>query len=190
MILDFIKNINWVDIIIILILVRIVYIGVQTGVVIELFKLLGVLVTSFLTLQYFTTLAHFFHQITKAPEPWMIPLAFLLLWGVLFFACKLLRDAIFLVFTIEAQSLVDKWGGALLSIVRFFLVASMTLFAFFLTGEKYIQSKVATSFSKKYAMNAAPGFYHGMWDGFFSKLFAGKKPNPAVADVLNRAGKR
>ncbi len=190
MFMHFINSFNWVDLLILAILVRIVYIGVQTGIVIELFKLLGVLLTAFVTLHYYSQFGVFLNRITKAPAAWMTPAAFVFLWVAMFLACWLIREGLLMIFTIEAQSMVDKWGGAILGIGRFFIVASLTLFLFLSTGDKYFERMVSGSFSQKYILTVAPGFYNGVCDGFVLKVFPNAAANAAVSGELKKIKKR
>jgi uncharacterized membrane protein required for colicin V production len=190
MFMNFINSFNWVDLLIAVILLRVVFIGIQTGIVVELFKLLGVLLTAFVCLHYYSYVGIFLQRITKAPAGLMTPIAFVLLWAVMFLVCWLIREGLLIVFTIEAQSLVDKWGGAFLGLGRFFVVASMVIFLFLSTGDKYFEKMVVRSFSQKYVLPVAPGFYSGVCDGFLIKVFPGEKMNVAVGEELKKVSKR
>ena len=52
-----VQSINWVDVVMLVLLIRIVFIGVRTGFVTELFKLFGVFCSVFVGLHYYTPLA-------------------------------------------------------------------------------------------------------------------------------------
>ncbi|MBF0620104.1 MAG: CvpA family protein, partial [Candidatus Omnitrophica bacterium] len=165
------------------------YVGVQAGVVIELFKTLGALVTVFVAFHYYTALTGLLLSKVAAPAPVGILIVFVALWVVLFLLCKFIRDGIMMVFTIQAQAAVDKWGGAVLAVGRFFIVASMLMFAFLLTGKGYLSHMASVSFSNKYVTNVAPNIYRGMCEGVITKLFPKEKVNTAVRDVLEKPGK-
>jgi uncharacterized membrane protein required for colicin V production len=191
MFMDILKSLNWVDFLVLAILVRIIYIGVQTGVVTELFKLLGVFLTAFVCLHYYAPLAIFLKHITKLPwQNAAEPVSFALLWIALFVSCKFIRDGLFMLFTIEAQSTVDRWGGAILAVGRFFLVASMTLFLLLLPNIKYLQTKTVDSLSGKHVLLVAPKFYRVMCDGFVSKVFPSEKTSKAVAEQMKKVEPR
>ncbi len=57
MLLDIIKKLNWVDVFVIIALMRIGYVAFETGFTIELFKLLGTLFAIYLSMHYFTVVS-------------------------------------------------------------------------------------------------------------------------------------
>lgn len=191
MFMHFLQSLNWVDLLMLAILVRIVYIGIQTGVVIEMFKLLGILLTIFICFHYYAPFARFLMYITRAP--WvniMEAVSFGMLWAIMFVVCKLIRDGMFMLFTIDAQSFVDKWGGALLGIGRFFIIGSMTMFLFLIPGEKYLQARTVESFSGKYVISVAPNFYTVLCDGLVSKIFSKERASKAVKEQMKKVEPR
>ena len=56
MIVEIIKQFNWVDIFVIILSVRVLYIAVKNGLPVELFKLLGTIAAIYLSLHYYTIL--------------------------------------------------------------------------------------------------------------------------------------
>jgi uncharacterized membrane protein required for colicin V production len=187
MFMHFLKSLNWIDLLMLAILIRIVFIGMQAGFVIEMFKLLGAFLTVFICFHYYAPFAQVLVGITNSP--WYNAaevLSFLILWGVLFFICKLIRDGMFILFTIDAQSFVNKLGGALLGIGRFFIVGSMALYLFFVTRVEYFETKTMGSFSGKHIVFVAPNFYSVLCEGFVSKVFPSEKVSKAVREQLKR----
>ena len=191
MLIHFFKSLNWVDLLMLAILIRIVYIGVQAGVVMEMFKLLGALLTTFVCFHYYSAVARFIIHITKAPWGNIVEvLSFVLLWALMFVVCKLIRDGLFILFSIEAKSIVDKWGGALLGIGRFFIIGSMTMFLLLMPGDKYLEARTAEAFSRPYVLMVAPNFYRTFCDGLVVKVFQKEKPNKAVWEHLKKVESR
>ncbi len=183
MFMHFIKSLNWVDILMLALALRLVYIGLQTGIVTEIFKIFGLVLALFFSFQYFALVASVIKMV-KIPEGIIFTVAFLVIWCFMELACMLIRQGLFMIFTIQAQSAVDKWGGAIIAVFRFFVTGSMVLFAFFLTGEKYLQTKASEAASSKYIVKVAPTIYQGLSDGFVSKIFPQEKYNTAVNDAL------
>jgi uncharacterized membrane protein required for colicin V production len=189
--MNFLRSLNWVDLLMLAILIRIVYSGLQAGCVIEMFKLLGALVTVFVTFHYYVPFAKFLMHITKAPWVNVVEvISFLMLWVILFVLCKLIRDGMFMLFTIDAQSFVNKWGGALLGIGRFFIIGSMTLFLFFVSGSKYLEDKTVESFSGQHVVVVAPNFYTVLCEGFVSKIFPNEKVSKALRVQMKKVEPR
>lgn len=187
----FLQSLNWIDLLMLAILVRIVYIGIQAGVVVEMFKLLGALLTTFICFHYYAHFARFLMHISKAP--WVNiaeSVSFLILWVGMFGLCKLVRDGLFMLFTIDTKSFVDKWGGALLGGGRFFIIGSMTMFLFLIPGEKYFEVKVAEAFSSKYVISVAPNFYTVLCDGLVSRVFSKERVSKAVREQMKKVEPR
>ena len=184
--LDFIKSFNWIDLVVLAILVRVIYTSVQTGFIVELFKLLGTVVTLFICFHYYSKLSGVVFKSSGIAEGWAFAVVFAVLWAVCFVVCKLIRDGIFLIFTVQAQAAVDKWGAPVLAVGRFFLVASMALFLLLTTGNKYLETMTARSFAHKYAMKVAPEVYRSIADGVVTKLVASEKFNERVGETVNK----
>jgi uncharacterized membrane protein required for colicin V production len=181
--LGFIHHLNWIDILLVAMAVRIIYIGAQSGFVSEFFKVLGLILTLFVSFQYFVPVAHIIRQM-NLPEGVFLAAGFLLLWGVLALVCKLIRHGLFMFFTIQTISVVDKWGGALLAVARFFMTASMVLFVFLVTENKYLQTKIVDSVSGRYVVSVAPVIYKELSDRIVSRVFPGAEYNTAVRSTM------
>ncbi|KPK97104.1 MAG: hypothetical protein AMJ95_10815, partial [Omnitrophica WOR_2 bacterium SM23_72] len=54
MISDILKQLNWIDFLMIVLFLRIIFMALSTGFALELFKLLGTLASLYLSLHYFT----------------------------------------------------------------------------------------------------------------------------------------
>ena len=57
MLTDFIQHFNWVDIVIIIVFLRIGYVSLKTGILIEVFKFLGALSAIYISSHYYTNLS-------------------------------------------------------------------------------------------------------------------------------------
>jgi uncharacterized membrane protein required for colicin V production len=189
MFMHFIKSLNWVDILMLAILVRIVYISVQTGFVSELFKFLTLVVTVFLCFHYYSPLALLLFKGTRIPMAVSSVMVFLGLWLLMAFIAKLIRGGLALLITVQAQSLLDKWGAAVLSINRFFLAGSMVFFILLLSGSGYLHNAVAASMSHKFVLPVAVNVYRTLHQKVVAKLFPGSVFNKSVEEELKRISK-
>lgn len=183
-------RLNWVDLVVGLIFVRIVFVGINTGFVIEFFKFLGTVFTVFVCLHYFSPLSALLASFTSSPLVVAVCVTFPLFWFFLFLLCKIVRDGLLMVFSIEAQAFVDKWGGALVGSVRACFVASMILFLFLLTENAYLESMTARSLSGRYLARVSPGVYQAIHEALVAKLFPGDRLNPEVARQLGKIERR
>ncbi len=186
---DILQKLNWVDILLVVLAIRIIYVAVQTGFVIELMKLLATVFSLFIALHYYTALSGLIKNSPMTVGTLNV-MAFVVLWAVTFFICKLTRDGLFMLFTIQALSDIDKWGAGILAVGRVILTASLLLFLFLVSDHAYLQSTTMKSLSHKYVIQVAPRIYAGMCDRFVAKLFANEKKNPAVLEVMKGVPKQ
>ena len=192
--MGFLKSLNWVDILIAALAVRIVYISVKTGFVTEFMKTLATLIAVFLAFHYYTKLAAILSHAAGAKagltDPVIQTIVFAVIWGVTLLIVKFIRDGLFLIFTVQTISAVDRWGAVVVSIARFCLTASMLMFVFLLTDQPYMERMTTSSFSQKYVLFVAPDTYRKIADGFVAKFFPSEKSNTAVVEELHETGKK
>jgi uncharacterized membrane protein required for colicin V production len=188
--MEFLKSLNWVDLLLAVLAIRIVYSSVKAGFVTEFLKTFAVLIVVFLAFHYYTKLAVVLGHFVGLTQPVLEVLVFALIWVLGLVIMKFVRDGIFLIFTVQAISAVDRWGAAIVSIVRFCLTASMILFVFLLTDQPYMERMTKSSFAQKYVLVLAPETYQKMVNGFFAKLVPNQKVNAAVIEELNETGKK
>ena len=182
-------SINWVDVAMLVLLIRIVFIGVKTGFVTELFKLLGVLSAVFLGLHYYTLLAVFIAKKTSWPLDILEFVFFVFLVCLIVLAVKYLRDGFLVIFKFEtAHEGVNQWGSGILSVIRALLLASIIMFGFLLSHVEWLQKETMTSISHKLALKAAPNTYSFLYNNFVGKIFAREKFNQEVFSVISGNG--
>ena len=188
--MGFLQSLNWIDLLVVVVGVRIIYIGIKTGFVTEFMKTLSVLVAVFVVFHSYTKLAALLVPFVKIALPLLEIIVFIGLWALVFGLFKLIRDGLFLVFTVQAISPVDRGGAAVMAVVRSCLTVSMVMFILLLTDKAYLERMTVSSFSQKYILAVAPDTYQKMTNGFVAKLFAKQKVNPAVIEELHETGKK
>jgi uncharacterized membrane protein required for colicin V production len=188
--MEFLKSLNWVDLFLVVLAVRIVYSSIKAGFVTEFLKTFAVFIVAVLAFHYYTKLAEVFGRFVGLTQPVLEVLVFAVIWLIGLIIMKFVRDGIFIVFTIQTISVVDRWGAAVISVARFGLTASMILFILLLTDQSYMERMTRSSFTQKYVLYIAPEVYQRTVDGFVAKLASNQKVNPAVLDELNETGKK
>src|SRR3989338_5766022 len=117
--LGIIKQVNWLDILILIILIRASYVAIKTGFPLELFKILGVTLATCLSLHYYSGVSAFISAslgFKNIPTALLNLLSFILLAGAALLAAFVLRKLIFRFVKMEAVSGLNKWGGFFLGI--------------------------------------------------------------------------
>lgn len=188
MLTDIIKQFNWLDILVIIILFRIGYISVKTGVPVEFFKLLGTLATIYLSLHYYTTLADWIVQRTplakeKAPLEFLDFVSFLFLAIVGYFIFISLRVVFSRFIRMEATPNLNRFAGLALGIARGFLLAGLIIFMLVISSSSYLRNSVINSYLGKRMFKIAPNTYSWLWNKVASKFVSGEKLNETLLEV-------
>ncbi|MEI7999349.1 MAG: CvpA family protein [Candidatus Omnitrophota bacterium] len=177
-------SINWIDVVMLVLFIRIVFIGVKTGFVTELFKLFGILCALFVGLNYYVFLAAFLAKKAHISLNFLEFLFFVLLVSLMVLAVKFFRDGFLMLFKFEAShERFDQWGAGVLSIFRALLIVSLVLYGALLTNIELLQKQTMTSVSHKLALKVAPNTYSFLFHNFIGKIFSKEKFNDEVLNV-------
>jgi uncharacterized membrane protein required for colicin V production len=179
---------NWVDFLIVGIIVRMCFIGVKTGVGIELFKLLSLWLATVITLHVYTTpVSDLLNQ--KLPA---LPLdagdvfVFIVLMTVIVLAVRIIRESFFLLVKIEAHNNLDRWGGFFIGAIRGFWIASIALFIMTISTIRYLEVSAKSSLFGHKIISLAPQIYKSSFEGLISKFLVQGQLNPEVSKALER----
>ena len=174
-------SINWIDVAMLILLIRVIFIGAKTGFVTELFKFLGVLTALFIGLHYYLALSVFVAKKTNWHVEILEWVFFILLVCLMVLVVKFLRDGFFMIFKFETTHAgVNQWGAGLFSIVRALFLASLIMYGILLMGIEPLQKQALTSLSQKLALKAAPNTYSFLFHNFIGKIFPQEKFNEDV----------
>lgn len=186
MLLNIIQQFNWVDIFVIILLLRVCYIAIKNGFPIELFKVSGTILAIYLSFHYYTNLSDIIRQRfigQKLPLEFLDFLCFGLLAVLGYLAVAFFRQLFSRLITMEAVPKLNKWGGFFIGILRGFLLSSLLIFALFISSFKYFKNSVNDSYSGRRLFKIAPATYSKIWFGFVSKFMPGEKFNPTITEV-------
>lgn len=187
--MDILKNVNWVDVVVLLIAIRVVYISAQTGFVIEFLKMLAALTALFVCFHYYSVLGAAVQKTFFSAEI-LAATAFVVLWMLVLLICKFIREGLLKLFSVKAEGSVDKWGAVVIAVGRGLIVASMCMFLFLASGQKYLRTMTLTSLSGSRILRASPVIYQETCDRFITRLFPKVKKNPAVGQTLRDVAKK
>lgn len=189
MLTQFFKSINWVDVALAALFIRVVFISVKTGFITETFKLLGVLAGLYLALHYYEYLATLVAQKTTLPiESWEF-IFFVAIWGLAVLIFKFMRDGVLLLFKVETTHQgFDKYGAGVLGVLRAILLCSMTVFTLLLMEHPVVHRQVVSAYGYKATAKVAPNTYSFMFNNLIGKLFEGQKFNADVYAVVGSHG--
>ncbi len=172
MLLEIIQQLNWIDVVIIAIMLRALYIGLKRGCVNEILQLLAILAAILVVFHYYPFCARFLENKVFFKTEIAKCSTFLALWMAVALVATFARSGFYLIFKIEAKSFFDKLGGLLIAIVRGALIASMILFLLTLTGSKYLDRNIQGSYLSPRITSLAPDVYRFVFKGFISQYFS------------------
>jgi len=184
--LEFLKLLNWIDLAVFIIFVRILYIGLQTGIGAELFKILGALTATYLSLHYYCFLASFFTNrfaLDASSTATIQALAFVFLACIGYAFFLVLRLMLKRFINMEVVPMISRLGGLILGIGRAFLFSSLLLYFFLSTANPYLRKSIQASFSGIDLVYLAPSAYNFFWNGVMAKLSPREKFNSAVFEI-------
>ena len=115
---DIITDVNWIDIIYVILFLGIVYKGTRTGVGGQLLSLAGWIVLIFVSIRYYALVSEALFGFLL--QSWAKPLSFLIM-GVLVFVLIKFLERVFSVVTGSELSSFERIGGALVAAVRAFV---------------------------------------------------------------------
>lgn len=186
--MDILKQLNWVDIFVIIILFRIGYIALQNGLPAELFKFLGSLSAIYLSLHYYTTLSdwiggRFFVSREKMPLEFLDFLCFVSLASLGYIIFVALRQTFSRFIKMEAGPKLNKWGGLVLGLVRGLCLSSLIVFMLVISSISYLKNSIINSYSGVRLFKLAPATYNRLWLGLMSKFMNKEKFNQTILEV-------
>ena len=162
MLYNIVKQINWIDLFVLILLFRTCYVAVNTGVPIEIFKISGTLAAIYLSLSYFAPLGKFIHSLPGFKNLslvfWSFS-SFVLLAIVGYSVFLLLRKFFSRLIKLDTVTDINKWGGLIIGFVRGLLLASLITVMLVVSGSDYLKACVKDSFSGRRVFKIAPAVY-------------------------------
>ncbi len=123
MLTQFVKSINWVDVALLALFVRVIFISVKSGFVTEVFKILATVAAVFVSLHYFSLLAALAAKSVHVSIEILEFVFFLSLWGGVMLIMKFVRDGLLMLFKVQTTNQgVDQYGAGILAVGRGLLI--------------------------------------------------------------------
>lgn len=177
------QQLNWVDLVILILLSRICYIAVRNGLLTELFKFLGIILAVYLSLHYYIVFSAYLVSrlgLEGLAAGFMNLLSFLILAVIGYLVFVGVRIVFVKFIKAESTPGLHKWGGIIVGTARGFLLASLVVYALIISGPDYLRKSVKDSYSGKYWAGMGSGVYSGIWNSIMSKFMGGEKFNEEI----------
>ncbi len=183
---EIIKEFNWIDIFIVIIIFRTGYIALKKGIQIEAFKFLGTVLAVYLSLHYYIIAADFLRQnpiAQKLPKEFLDLVSFVSLAVIGYVIFLLLRNIFEQFMKGQAVTNFYKWAGLFCGLMRGYLLCGLIIFIFALSGVGYLLNSAKHSYLGKQIFSVAPHTYDLIRNTVTSKIFTAEKYNQAVTEV-------
>lgn len=140
--LSLLPEANWLDIIVLIFLVRGAYIGLSRGLSAELSKLLGVILTVVFSLAFYDILGGWLASSSFLSLQVANFISFLVLVLIFAMLSRIVRVFLFNILHLELFGGLEKWGGFILGIGRSLILGSLFLYAITLVPISYFRESV------------------------------------------------
>ena len=187
MLLNMLKQFNWLDIFILIMIFRVCFIAVKGGFTTEFFKFFGTLTAVYLAMHYCIFVSDFIMAYLplegKIPQELLNSLVFLFLSILGYLLFVLLRLTFNNFVKIETVSSLNKWGGLTLGMFRALLLVSLISFNLIISGFPYFKDSVKNSYLGSRVASVSSDTYSWVWASIFSKFFPSEKESCIVTDT-------
>ena len=187
--MELITKINWVDVLVAILMLRISYVAFRDGLSHEIFSFLGNVLVMVLSMHYYTALGSF---ISRNMMNMSIELAnflsFFIIVIALGFLVRLLRVSADKIVKVQWHPIVERFGGLAVGIMKAYVVTGIVLMTLSLMPLSYLAWSIKDkSLTGKYILRAAPEIYDRV--GKFLpaiKFYESSKPTVSKEPAIKR----
>ncbi|MBM3248789.1 MAG: CvpA family protein [Candidatus Omnitrophica bacterium] len=183
---DIANQLNWIDVFIFIVFIRIILISYKHGFIIEIFQLLGTVVSIFVALHSYNKFAEFISSHSPIPIDFASFICFIGIIASISVLVKFCRDGVLLLIKMQPMSVLDKWGSVILGIIRASFVSSIVLIAVLISTIGYFQQSTERSFSSRYLLDLVPRVYVFIFDNIYSKFSPQEEINSAIFKAIEK----
>jgi len=184
--MDAVTQLNWVDIAVLILLFRIGYVALKTGLPLEVFKFLGVITAIYISCHYYTALSDFMRQRLTGkvmPLALMDFLCFVILANMGYLAFVLLRGFFSHLMKMEPVTTLFKWAGLALGLVRGYLICGIIVFSMSISSVQYLKTSASHSYLGKRLFEVPSSIYAWLWQNVTSNFMTGEKYNSTIDEI-------
>ncbi|MFC1806831.1 CvpA family protein [Candidatus Omnitrophota bacterium] len=161
--MEFLKYINWVDIVVIVLLLRAVFLGAKKGLTAELFNFFGIILSLVIATQWYSRVADILVINLNLPV-WIAQFTcFVIIAQLIRVVFKYGIALIFKILNIQFIPQLERIGGGILGLGRGIIIAGILLLALGFLPVSYISDSIYDkSYSGIFIIKAANRTYKGL----------------------------
>lgn len=186
MLLNILRQFNWIDIVVLILLFRMTYIAIKNGLPIELFKLLGIISAIYLSMHYYILCSAYLKEravIKNIPLEFLTFLSFIVLAILGYLIFIILRKVFYRFINVEPVQRLNKWGGFIVGIARGILVISLLMFISVISNINYLNNSVKNAYLGRRIFKVAPAIYSALWNNLACKFRTTETFNKTILEV-------
>jgi len=169
---EFLWGINGVDLVLFGLLARAVYIGAVQGVVVEFFKITGLLLAMFITAHYFSRLAGFLTTWLKIFSREQADVFFIAaLWILVMAVFSLVRSGWLVILKAEEPSRLSRCSGWVVGALRGVLICGMVIFMVLVSGQMALIKNVRKALLGRYVADLVFHVYETGYEEGIRRIF-------------------
>jgi uncharacterized membrane protein required for colicin V production len=180
---DILKQMNWVDVVFILLFVGMVYRGMMTGVGAQLLSFAGWIAVLYLSVRYFVFVSEAIFGFML--QGWAKPLSFLSI-GIAGFVVLKFIERVFSVVLGSELSVLEKIGGAVVASLRAFTLFGMIGLFLLMTPVDYLWSSASETSKTCAHFVRFDAVVYRLIDGFFVSGETRASDNGVFNELLNK----
>ena len=142
--MEWITRVSWVDLLIVIIVLRGTYVGSQRGFLGELFHIFGICLAIVLGIHFYTPISNFSHTYIFIPLNIAYIISFLLITFVIYVVFKTIYTFLQKLLKIEMLPAINKIGGAFIGFCKSFVLSVFIVLIMLLVPIRYISESVKT----------------------------------------------
>jgi membrane protein required for colicin V production len=160
--MELITKINWVDILVAILMLRISYVAFRDGLSHEIFPFIGSILIMVLAMRYYAVLGgSISRNMMNMPIELANFLSFLVLVTVLGFLVRLLRLLLDKIVKVQWHPVMEKFGGLVVGMMKAYVITGIVLMTLSLMPLSYLSWSIKDrSLTGKYILRAGPQIYN------------------------------
>jgi uncharacterized membrane protein required for colicin V production len=178
------QNINWVDLLVVILLIRSSYVGFTKGFGWELFRFIGYLSTAVAAVYFYEYASQLLGDYFPVAQSFSNLICFTALYAGALFIFKFINLIIEKIIRIETFSTVERLGGLALGFLRGAILTSLLLISLVFMPVPYFEKSIKErSYSGQMALKTVPFLYDKIGAVFPALEFSQR--NEALSKMVN-----
>ena len=177
---------NWVDILVLMLAIKIIYTSLKAGVIAEFFKLCGTIFTVYVSLHYYIAVSDSVRVhmgLKRFPVEFLDFIVFLFLAASSYLSVVFIRIVFTKFMKAQATPRLNRLGGLVLALARGLLLMSLVVFMLAISSIGYLKNSVKRSYFGRDLFTVNIATYNWIWNTFTSKFMVDERPNKTLREV-------